>query len=116
MENYVKMLRAPGAEWIQEACKRLYEANHFKGKAHIHEQPYKEMSWYEPSIEDYLGMVDWDSIGCDVIGLRFHHIGRWAYKHLDYTFYFKTEPELILAFVQHKVKRLSWDGEAEKWK
>ena len=71
---------------------------------------------YLPSIEDYLGMLP---SPVENIAEILMDIEEWLSQEYGDSFAFihyskipfKTWPELILAFVQHKVKSLSWDGE-----
>ena len=127
MENIIKMRLAmkdsPEGDWIQEAWvpkggdgtdKGLITAISIRG--HIgtvlnnygyHTCKIDKYLWL-PSVEDYLGMVDWeDDLSCENLTA----IGDVLSYSYDYFKQFKTWPELMLAFVQHEIKSLSWDGE-----
>ena len=129
MENYVKMLRAPGAEWIQEAwvpkvgdrtdkgfvVSKVYTETgnlRFLSVKDYHEPKnnyYILDLLYLPSIEDYLGMVDKKDYAICQAVFELSDFIRDRFVYCSERF--KTWPELIFTFVQHKVKRLSWDGE-----
>ena len=133
MENHVKMLRAPGAEWIQKAWapkvgdrtdKGFITGIHIPGatclirdeSGWVNLYSIKSVLWL-PSIGDYLGMVEGDLE--DVVRkfkefttpdlARFCNID--IENHFHYLKQLKTWPELMLAFVQHECKGLKWDGE-----
>ena len=115
MENYVKMLRAPGAEWIQLRWKKL-PGDRFLCRGGIYIRNYGYLQdpclnhdcLYLPSIEDYMGMVEGN---LHEQRAKFFLWSIQTAPSMEYIYQFKTWPELMLAFVQHEIKSLSWDGE-----
>jgi len=115
MDNIIKMLRAPGAEWIQESWVPkvgdrtdkgfiLGWHNSFIFLADDMPHAYsKEDLLYLPSIEDYLGMVE-GNIQSVLNALTMFNL---YHAHSTYT----TWETLMLGFVQHKVQSLKWNGE-----
>ena len=137
-EQYIKMLRAKGAEWIQEGYKwkdgdwyladytdtgwingierRLFSVHNF-GDETLKElrnteprdgKTGKVKIFYLPSIEDLLGMMRKEDSYLDDYEL----VGdfyEFLVKILAYNF--ESMTELWFAFIQHELKGLKWDGE-----
>ena len=130
MENYVKMLRAPGADWIQEAWvpkvghrtdRGFIIGIHIPGSTCLIRDESEWVNLYSiksvlwlPSIEDLLGMVDWDNE--ERYATLFRLDGKFAINlGRSRVFYGLSWAECWLQVVQHIVKSLSWDGEDAKW-
>uniref|UniRef100_A0A6M3XCK8 Uncharacterized protein n=1 Tax=viral metagenome TaxID=1070528 RepID=A0A6M3XCK8_9ZZZZ len=116
--NHVKMLRAPGAQWIQRTWKPkvgdiyCYE----DGEKTICTNPigvgysrdYGAGLLWLPSVGDYMGMVDWGLIKC--VPKLFKCDDRFIIVTGSWTFSGIAWVECWCLFVQHECKGLSWDG------
>lgn len=114
MTDYTKMLRAPGAEGIQDECRRLIRENRFKGQAHTI-RGINDMVrgyWYEPTIEDLLGMGPSHSIL-----INQNLFAHWwiEYHNNEDNVQYSEIGCYYLLWVQHEVKGLKWDSEKEAW-
>ena len=137
MENYVKMLRAPGAEWIQKAWvpkvgdayyilptaftkeywpKAENKIGHirtallctFLGCEYCYWKAPDAVLWL-PRVEDYLGM---GNVTVEKLFLFCYNLHSQRYYKNGYIEQFQSSwPELMLAFVQHEIKSSPWDGE-----
>ena len=122
-QNHVKMLRAPGAEGIQDLLEikpgicvlwgEDSEPEHFNLE--------DALAWTKeelrtdhgggliiPSVGDYMGMVDWDLIKC--VPTLFKLDDRFIIVAGSWTFSGIAWVECWCLFVQHEVRGLSWDS------
>lgn len=126
MTDFAKMLRAPGAEWIQERWKPKVGDETNEGVIVGYDQPRKmfylnfnqpinEFLFYKmqliwlPTIEDLLGMVE-GNLHTQRAQFFLFTACIHGSEEAKYIWSFTTWSELILAFVQWEVKGLKWTG------
>ena len=127
MDNIIKMRLAmkdsPEGDWIQEAwvpkmgdrtkeglILKVYPGHLYIVSLHRRYNVSKEHVLWLPSIEDCLGMVDWDNE--ERYATLFRLDGKFAINlGRSRVFYGLSWAECWLQVVQHIVKSLSWDRE-----
>ena len=129
MDTYTKMLRAKGAEWIQEGHEWKVGDRTDKGiviecyttellipmckvSTDVYGDTSKRVKQFNllwlPSIEDLLRMVDFDSISPRIwVSENIHTV----YVGGDRTFNGNNWQECFLQLIQHELKDLKWSGE-----